>query len=777
MKNILLPILGLMVVFTSLCHAQNFTLWGMANYDGTRGYGDIFNITPTGIETDVHNFGNGTDGQYPWGSLIRASNGLIYGMTGNGGADNLGIIFSYNISTNNYTDIHDFGSVTNDGLFPLGSLIQASDGKLYGMTQSGGANDGGMIFSYNISTGTYSDIYDFSIDNNPQGSLIQASNNLLYGMTQFGGADTAGIIFSYNISTGTFTDLYDFKGDTTDGRYPLLGSFLPVNDSLLFGMTSEGGANYGPHTHSGVIFCYNILTGKEAVLHGFGIGADGSYPEGSLIQANNNLLYGMTSYGGANTYYGMIFSYDISTGSYADVHDFGDGTDGQDPFGALFQAKNGLLYGMTREGGANSYGEIFTYTISSGNYNDIHDFTGNDGAYTYGSLIEVDPVYVTPLKATICAGDSIALMANGATTYTWSPSIALSATAGGSVIASPTVTTTYTVIGTKGVNSDTLSVTITVTNVIINVNTPLPVCSGESATLIANGAATYTWVPSTGLNATTGSMVIATPTVTTVYSVTGINSSGCTTTETDTVKVGPTPPFTILPLDTTLCNGQKTTLYVRDTGTGFIWSPAFGLDATAGDSVVASPTTTTTYTISGIDSVGCASTGADVVTIIPSPNKPIFSQNGNVLTSSSEYDNQWYRNDTLLVGDTSQNLIITIGGEYRVTVTNEANGCSTSSDSMNIKTTGINQLSAISSQLSVYPNPFSSDLFIKINSRAGDINDWSLQVTDVLGQTVYSKQVLNYDNDINLSNLPGGMYFITVVNKTNREVFSGIKLN
>ncbi len=65
-------------------------------------------------------------------------------------------------------------------------------------------------------------------------------------------------------------------------------------------------------------------------------------------------------------------------------------------------------------------------------------------------------------------------------------------------------------------------------------------------------------------------------------------------------------------------------------------------------------------------------TGTDIVTVIPSPNKPTFSQHGDTLISSSKYDNQWYYNDSLLVNDTSQDLIITSLGEYWVVVNNEA---------------------------------------------------------------------------------------------------------
>ena len=91
-------------------------------------------------------------------------------------------------------------------------------------------------------------------------------------------------------------------------------------------------------------------------------------------------------------------------------------------------------------------------------------------------------------------------------------------------------------------------------------------------------------------------------------------------------------------------------------------------------------------------SFGCSVTDTETVSVTSSPNKPTFIQNGDTLTSSSEYDNQWYHNDSILTGDTSQNLIFSVNGNYFVIVSNEANGCGTSSDTMDVTATGINQL-------------------------------------------------------------------------------------
>ena len=66
------------------------------------------------------------------GSLMLASDGKLYGMTSEGGSGNVGVIFSFDPSASTYTKLKDFDNT--DGASPLGSLMQASDGKLYGMT-------------------------------------------------------------------------------------------------------------------------------------------------------------------------------------------------------------------------------------------------------------------------------------------------------------------------------------------------------------------------------------------------------------------------------------------------------------------------------------------------------------------------------------------------------------------------------------------------------------------------------------------------------------------
>lgn len=220
----------------------------------------------------------------------------------------------------------------------------------------------------------------------------------------------------------------------------------------------------------------------------------------------------------------------------------------------------------------------------------------------------------------ICLGNSVNLTAAGATTYTWSPASGLNKTTGTIVTASPTSTTTYTVIGSKiGAGCiDTNYVTVNlVTTANISVTGNNGICTGSSTTLTASGVNTYSWAPATGLNATNTAVVIASPSTTTTYTVTGTTLSGCTGTKTITVTVASNVNLTTTG-NATICQGSFATMTASGAST-YSWSPSTGLNATTGSSVNANPSSTTTYTVSGTNGGSCSGTKTITVTVNPVP--------------------------------------------------------------------------------------------------------------------------------------------------------------
>lgn len=203
---------------------RNGILYGLTTSGGSNNYGVLYGYNiATSTCTALHHFSS-TDGASPKGSLIQASNGLFYGMS-SGGTSSLGTIFSYDPVNNIFTLLHTFDG--SNGRDPEGTLMQAADGKLYGVTSGGGVNDVGVLFSYDITQNTYTKLYDFVVatGSNPTGDLHQSANGILYGSASNGGPTSNGALFSFDLSTNTYTDFLDFDG--TNGARPA-GGFVPV---------------------------------------------------------------------------------------------------------------------------------------------------------------------------------------------------------------------------------------------------------------------------------------------------------------------------------------------------------------------------------------------------------------------------------------------------------------------------------------------------------------------------------------------------------------------
>lgn len=139
----------------------------------------------------------------------------------------------------------------------------------------------------------------------------------------------------------------------------------------------------------------------------------------------------------------------------------------------------------------------------------------------------------------VCIGDLSTLTATGADFYIWSPSTFLNQTTGATVESTPTGSITYTVTGTNSSGcSATANISLQVYDVNLVLNTDADVvCPGETVTITASGASSYTWSPSTYLNTTSGSTVQSTSNSTITYTVTGTNNVGCQDVQNVTIEV------------------------------------------------------------------------------------------------------------------------------------------------------------------------------------------------------------------------------------------------
>src|SRR6266478_1593959 len=208
------------------------------------------------------------------------------------------------VTAQTFTTLHRFTGAP-DTQFPS-SLLKATNGFFYGLTQEGGTANGGTVFRMD-STGAVTVLHIFSYGANIT-SLIQASNGFFYGTAAQAGASGFGTIFRMD-SVGAVTVLHSFSG-TTDGGYPF-SALLEASDGFFYGTAPSGGAN-----RFGTVYRMDSSS-AVTVLHSFSE-ADGTNPNASLIQASDGFFYGTAFLGGASGV-GTIFRMN-TTGTVTVLH-------------------------------------------------------------------------------------------------------------------------------------------------------------------------------------------------------------------------------------------------------------------------------------------------------------------------------------------------------------------------------------------------------------------------------------------------------------------------
>ncbi|RYY90691.1 MAG: HYR domain-containing protein [Chitinophagaceae bacterium] len=251
--------------------------------------------------------------------------------------------------------------------------------------------------------------------------------------------------------------------------------------------------------------------------------------------------------------------------------------------------------------------------------------------------VRTRPDVTAPADFLSCADHPITLTATGADTYQWTPGNA----SGADLSVAPAATTTYTVVGSLANGCADTAQTVVTINALVA--TGATICAGTSATLNASGAETYSWSPG-GL---TGNSIQVSPTVTTTYTVTGSNASGCQSTATAAVVVNPLPALNAGP-DVTVAPGTVVTLTATtDAGTIGWWAPI----RQGGASINALPAQTTTYlAYSTFDATGCMSLDQVTVTVAEAPaitgSTTICSGASTTLTATGTAPITWYNAET-----------------------------------------------------------------------------------------------------------------------------------
>ena len=376
-------------------------LWGTCASGGTFGHGTIFTTDGNGNNFNtIYSFDN-INGAYPWGNMVFAPNGKIYGVTAEGVCAS--VIFEYDPVTHTNLDVFDFCNYNSS--FPIDGMILGIDGNLYGLSRSGGSSIyGGYLYRFNPVTHLFDTLYNFTAITgyHPCSRLLQL-NNKLYGTTYDGGTGT-GVIFSFDLSTFSYSVLHNF--DTTTCGAHEYSNLIFGTDGKLYGTSKLGNVN-----NWGFIFSYDISTNIYNELYDFN-STQGSDPRGGLIQASDGKLYGLTASGGIYGW-GVIYSFDISNSTYSKIFDF-DGTHGGYPDRKLMQASNGLLFGVTWVNGPYNYGVMFSYNLTTSTYIDLYNFdNGTNGGWPDCNIIELPDNLTTAINP-IPNKESITLYPNPA---------------------------------------------------------------------------------------------------------------------------------------------------------------------------------------------------------------------------------------------------------------------------------------------------------------------------------------------------------------------------
>ncbi len=402
---------------------------------------------------------------------------------------------------------------------------------------------------------------------------------------------------------------------------------------------------------------------------------------------------------------------------------------------------------------------------------------------------------ITTANQTICKnGNAVINLAIGntggaaASSYTslWSPS----GLSGIHITESPSVTTTYTVVVTSAygcTKKDSVKITVDTTKtgpVIALSPSSVHLCSAalSPVQLVASSApsnVSFAWTPAI---TSTNDTVTVNPTNSTTYTVKVTDTAGCSSSAIATVVVSPSPVVTLSPATASVCPGAYAQLIASSNiaGTTYAWAPSI---SSTNDTVMVMPMAATTYTVTGTSAAGCSSIKTSAITL---SQLPVASFTDSVATSTVYFTNttanvvsyNWTFGDGS--SSTMQNPVHTYSttGTYTVMlICTNSSGCGDSLVyTINITTTGISAGNSKASFI-VFPNPGTGVFNVQFSSEE---SKGTVQVMNVLGSEILNRQVnasagREFKEVLDLTQLPQGVYFITIVTTKERLVQRVVK--
>ncbi|MFN4235200.1 MAG: T9SS type A sorting domain-containing protein [Bacteroidia bacterium] len=580
-------------------------------------------------------------------------------------------------------------------------------------------------------------------DNTPSGGL--QTGNTLPTIAQLNNSSLA--VASINLPHNN----YVLKGITTSITHTFCGDLdiylRSPNDVIFVISTDNGGSNDNYVNITFTDTAANFPPTSAALV------ANGFYkPEGATFASYTGPMQGLW----------RLYVVDDASGDVGQITDFKLN---------VLEVPSNMTYSWSPSIGLNNSTILnpianatstTTYTLTA-----THAGGCSQTASTTVTIL-ASPVANAGNDVSICTGQSITIGSspNNNETYQWTSNPSGFTSNISNPTISPTNTTTYYLTVTNTITNcvdyDTVVVNVSAqpnANITVVGNTTF--CNGDSVVLVANsGYSNYNW--SNGISGTN----TITVTQSGSYTVTLGNSPTCQATSTPVIITVNNPIVPVISANaTSICSGSNAVITVTNgTFSSYNWN------GTSGNSSSVSVNQSGTYSVTTTDANGCSATSNNIIITVNTPVIPTITQNGNLLSSSAATSYQWYLNGSPINGATSQTYTATQNGIYTVETT-DSNGCTASSNPINVTTIGINEAEG-NMNVFVFPNPASGYFTIQLDNETLYYN---ITVTSVTGNIIYMQNNISGNQFIDCNNWASGMYLINVQSEKNIKTFRLVK--
>ncbi|HEX5322623.1 MAG TPA: choice-of-anchor tandem repeat GloVer-containing protein [Capsulimonadaceae bacterium] len=344
----------------------------------------------TATNTYLHWFGYGSDGRSPVGNLIyNSSANVLYGLTGQGGSNSAGTIYSVNLSTGSETILYNFPTSSTTSVTPSAGLALWTDSTghnyLFGFEYST-TNSSAIVWKFSLSSNTLTTSLGISSANTGNQLMLSSDGNLYgttYGTSSGSPPGTYGYFVKINPSTLAITSLYSFGAPTSTNLANPTGALLEDSSGNFYGCADGGGGGSQSAGWYGGMFelVSNGLGGFSKTDTNF---SSGIGPWGGPILASNGTMYAPTIDGPGSTGEGTISN---SGGGVSYTFPSTAPTPGKLPESPMSLGSDGYLYGTTHIGTVNQFGvlvaegSMYQFNPTTNGVNYLVEFNGSDGSY------------------------------------------------------------------------------------------------------------------------------------------------------------------------------------------------------------------------------------------------------------------------------------------------------------------------------------------------------------------------------------------------------------